>query len=110
MIDYNELDKFYTGIEMPVISNCGGMLLELGEDFKSLFYKIDDDHYADVNHKGRIVQVLRKGAVITSHYVVVEESLVQIKNKHDINKSSNLVKRLTFKKSNYDIKKAHYKI
>ena len=40
MIDYNDLDKFYTGIEMRVIMNCGGMPLELGEDISSLFYKI----------------------------------------------------------------------
>jgi len=106
MIDYNELDKFYTGIEMPVITNCGGIFLELGNDISSLFYKLDEVHYADVNHKGRVVQVLKEGTVITSNYVLVENSLVQVGNKHEINKNSNLAKRLTFKSSNYDIKKS----
>ena len=101
MIDYNDLDKFYTGIEMRVIMNCGGMPLELGEDISSLFYKINEDYYADVNHKGRIAQVLREDSIIRSHYVLAEDSLVQVKSKRDINKNSNFVKRLTFKPTNY---------
>ena len=101
MINYGDLDKFYIGVEMPVIMNCGGMLLELGENINSLFYKLTDDYYADVNHKGRIAQVLREDSVIRSHYVLAEDSLVQIKSKRDINKNSNFVKRLTFKPTNY---------
>lgn len=101
MIDYNELDKFYTGIEMVVISNCGGMFLELSEDIKSLFYKLDEDHYADVNRKGIVAQVLREGTIIKSPYVIQEDSLVQVSSKQQLNKNANLVKRLTFKKSNY---------
>jgi len=102
MINYSNLDKFYTGIEMPVIMNCGGMLLELGENINSLFYKLTDDYYADVNHDGRVVQVLRKGAVITSNYVLDGDSLVQVKTKRELNKNSNFVKRLTFKPTNYN--------
>ena len=81
MIDYNELDRFYVGSEMPVIMNCGGIFLELGEDINSLFYKLDEDFYADVNHHGRLVQVLRKDAVITSHYVLDENNIVQVISK-----------------------------
>lgn len=101
MIDYNELDKFYTGIENRVIQNCGGVFLQLDEPVKSLFYKLDDDHYADVNRKGIVAQVLREGAIIKSHYVIQEDSLVQVSSKQQLNKNANLVKRLTFKKSNY---------
>lgn len=101
MINYNDIDKFYTGIEMPVIMNCGGMFLEVGENIDSLFYKINDDYYADVNHKGRLVQVLRMGTPITSSYVLEEDSLVPVKNKQEIIKNSDFVKRLTFKPINY---------
>lgn len=101
MIDYNELDRFYVGSEMPVIMNCGGILLELGEDINSLFYKLDEDFYADVNRQGRLVQVLRKGAVITSHYVLDENNIVQVISKREIKRNSSLVKRLTFKPTNY---------
>ena len=101
MINYNELDRFYIGSEMPVIANCGGIFLELGEDINSLFYKIDDDYYADVNHQGRLVQVLKTGAVITSHYVLDENNIVQVINKQELKKNSSLVKRLTFKPTSY---------
>lgn len=110
MIDYNELDKFYTGIENPVIQNCGGIFLELGEPVKSLFYKLDDDHYADVNRKGIIAQVLREGTVVKSHSVIQEDTLVQVSNKQELNKNANFVKRLTFKKSNYVINTLNNKI
>lgn len=102
MINYGDLDKFYIGVEMPVIMNCGGMLLELGENINSLFYKLTDDYYADVNHEGRVVQVLRKGAVIRSAYVLDEDSLIQVKSKRELNKNSNFVKILTFKPTNYN--------
>lgn len=101
MIDYNELDKFYTGIENRVIQNCGGVFLQLDEPVKSLFYKLDDDHYADVNRKGIIAQVLRKGTAVKSPYVIEEDTLVQVSSKQELNKNANPVKRLTFKKSNY---------
>lgn len=101
MIDYNELDKFYMGIAIPVLTNAGGMFLELGEDINTLFYKLNDDYYADVNHKGRIAQVLRKKTIVTSSYIVPESSLTQVRTKEEINKHTNLVKRLTFKPSNY---------
>lgn len=100
MIDYGELDKFYTGVAIPVITNAGGILLELGDDINTLFYKLDDDHYVDVNNKG-VAQVLRKGSVITSCYVVPEESLTQVKTKTEIVNNTSLVKRLTFKSSDY---------
>lgn len=106
MIDYNELDRFYVGSAMPVIMNCGGIFLELREDINSLFYKLDDNYYADVNHQGRLVQVLRKGAVITSHYVLDENNIFQVKSKHELNKKSSLVKRLTFKPTNYKYNKS----
>lgn len=101
MIDYSELNKFYVGTQFPVIMNCGGMLLELGEDVKSLFYKINDDHYADVNRRGIVVQALRKRAIIRANYVIQEDSLIQIDSKQKLNKNANLVKKLTFNKSNY---------
>ena len=40
MIDYNELEKYYTGVAIPVITNVGGIFLELGDDIKTLFYKL----------------------------------------------------------------------
>jgi len=101
MIDYKDLDKFYVGVAMPVISNCGGLFMELGEDISSLFYKLNEDYYADVNHKGRIVQVLRKDAVITSKFVLDKESLAQVNSKRELNKNSHFVKRLMFKPTNY---------
>ena len=101
MIDYNELDKFYVGIGNPVIQNCGGVFLTLGEPVKSLFYKLDDDHYEDVNRKGIVAQVLRDGIAVKSPYIVQEETLVQVSSKQELNKNANPVKRLTFKKSNY---------
>ncbi len=100
MIDYNELDKFYTGVAIPVLSNAGGILLELGYDIDTLFYKLDENYYVDVNNK-RIAQVLRKGSVITSNYVVPEESLTQVKTKREVINNTSLVKRLTFKSSSY---------
>ncbi len=100
MIDYNELDKFYTGVAIPVLTNAGGIFLELGDDINTLFYKLDEDHYVDVNNKG-IAQVLRKGSVITSGYVVPEDSLTQVKTKKEVVNNTSLVKRLTFKSSNY---------
>ena len=100
MIDYSELDKFYTGVAIPVLTNAGGMFLELGDDINTLFYKLNDDHYVDVNNKG-IAQVLRKGNIITSNYVVAEESLSQVKTKKEVANNTSLVKRLTFKSSNY---------
>lgn len=100
MIDYNELDKFYIGVAIPVLTNAGGILLELGDDINTLFYKLDEDHYVDVNNKG-IAQVLRKGSVITSGYVVLEDSLTQVKTKKEVANNTSLVKRLTFKSSNY---------
>lgn len=103
MIDYQQLDRFYTGISMPVIMNAGGMLLELGEDTPSLFYKLDDEHFADVNRKGVIAQVLKKGSIITSHYVLQEESIQPVRNRKEIVKSSRMVKRLQFNPSNYNI-------
>ena len=102
MIDYSDLDKFYIGVEMPVIMNCGGILLELGEDISSLFYKPSDNYYADVNHKGRVVQVLRTGAIITSNYVLDEDRLIQVKSKQEINDNCKFVKRLTFKATDYN--------
>lgn len=100
MIDYNELDRFYTGVAIPVLANAGGILLELGDDINTLFYKLDDDHYVDINNK-RIAQVLRKGSIITSNYVVPEESLTQARTKKEITSNTSLVRRLTFKSSNY---------
>ena len=102
MIDYKDLDKFYIGIEWPVIMNCGGIDCELGESGSALFYKISDDIYADVNNKGRIVQAFRKGIIVTSSYILDEESLVQVKNKQEIIKNSSFVKRMTFKSTNYN--------
>lgn len=103
MIDYNELEKYYTGVAIPVITNAGGIFLELGDDIKTLFYKLDEDHYVDVNNRG-IAQILRQGSVITSNYVVPEDSLAQVKAKRKINNNSSLVKRLTFKPSKYNQK------
>ena len=100
MIDYSELDKFYTGTIIHVLTNAGGMFLELGDDIKTLFYKLDDEHYVDVNNKV-IAQVLRKESIITSNYVVPEKSLSQITTKKQITKNTSLIKRLTFKPSNY---------
>ncbi len=100
MIDYNKLDKFYTGVAIPVLTNAGGIFLELGDDITTLFYKLDEDHYVDVNSK-RIAQVLRKGSVITTCYVVPEDSLTQAKTKREVVNNTSLVKRLTFKSSNY---------
>jgi len=102
MVDYKDLDKFYIGIEWPVIMNCGGIYCELGESCSALFYKISDDIYADVNNKGRIVQAFRKGTIVTSSYILDEESLVQVKNKQEIIKNSSFIKRMTFKSTNYN--------
>ena len=49
MIDYNELDKFYTGVVIPVLTNTGKILLELGDDINTLFYKLAGSYYVDVN-------------------------------------------------------------
>ncbi len=35
MIDYEQIDKFYTGLEMPVLANYGGVFLELGDVIRS---------------------------------------------------------------------------
>ncbi len=103
MIDYSELDRYYTGTAIPVLANAGGMLLELGEDINTLFYKLDGDHYADVNNK-RIAEVLRRGSVITSHYVVLEDSLVQVGTKKDVTRNASLIRRLTFNPTDYSKK------
>ena len=100
MIDCNELDRYYTGTLIHVISNAGGILLELGEDIKTVFYKIDDNHYVDINNKC-IAQVVNKESVVTSKYIVPEESLVQVKTKKEINNNSYLIKRLLFDSSKY---------
>lgn len=101
MIDYSELDKFYTGTIIPVLTNVGGIFLELGDNINTLFYKLNEDQYVDINHKGIVAQVLRDGSIITSCYVVPENSLNQVKTKKEVTNNTSLVKRLTFKSSNY---------
>lgn len=100
MIDYNNLDNYYTGVAIPVVTNVGGILYEFGDSIPTLFYKIDNDQYIDVNNKV-IAQVIRDGIPIRENYVVPVQSLSKVKTKQqDINNTS-LVKRLTFKPSNY---------
>ncbi len=98
MIGYAELDRFYTGTSARIIGNTGGIVLELGEDSDTLFYKIDDDYYYDVNSK-HVAQVLRTGCVITTKYLVIENTLVKVKNRKEVNNNAPLVKRITFNSS-----------
>lgn len=101
MIDYNELEKYYTGNIIPVIANCGGMFLELGEDIPTVLYKLDDRCYADVLHERRVAQTFGNGALVTSSYVVDEDSLVPVSTKEEIKENVGVIRRLTFKPDNY---------
>ena len=102
MIDNSELDNFYTGTVMPVFTNLGGMFLELGDEEKRLLYKINDQFYMDVNRPNVTVQVLENGVNINAPYVVVEDSLKKVQTNKNVKKYSNLVRKLTFNKSNLD--------
>lgn len=74
---YKEQGNFYTGTIMPVVGNVGGIFLELGDEIQSVFYKIDDDHWFDVNRQ-IAVQIPREGSIVTSSYILIEESLKPI--------------------------------
>ena len=100
MIDYSELDKFYTGISAPVSTNFGGALLELGNDINTILYKLDDEYYIDINNQ-TIAQVLRKGSSIASPFVVQENSLRQVQSEKEIIDNTSLAIRLRFKPSDY---------
>lgn len=102
MIDYNELDKFYTGVAFSVyVGENGGIFLD--KEYNTLFYKLDNEHYADVNHKGKVAKLLRREGIITSNYIVPEYSLQQVESIADVRYASGIVKRLRFKPSNYTI-------
>ena len=91
MIDYNNLDNYYTGVAIPVVTNVGGILYEFGDSIPTLFYKIDNDHYVDVNNKV-IAQVIRNGVPIRENYVVSEESLNKVSTKQQVISNTSLVK------------------
>ena len=101
MINYNELDKYYTGLGIPVEGNAGGVFLELGDDFRTLFYKLNDDLYIDVNN-GFLAQVMRKGTPVTLGELVDESSLTQVATRKDIKDNTSFVRRLTFDPSKYN--------
>ncbi len=107
MIDYKNIGKFYIGVSMPIIMNAGGVLLELGEDNESLFYKLDDVRYADVNKKGRIAYAVRPNTPVPAeaHHIIDESTLVPASSKKDIILNSGPVKRLQFKPENYPYQK-----
>ena len=100
MIDYNELDRFYIGTCIPVIANAGGGLLELGKDINTVFYKIDEDYYVDINSNIK-AQIYRGDKAVNAKYIIPENSLTQVKTKRDITKNSSLIKRYKFNSSNY---------
>ena len=100
MIDYNNLDNYYTGISVAVDIDDGGIIYEFGDSVSTLFYKLDDDHYVDVNNND-IQQVMRDGVPIRTNYVVIEKSLRKVKTKKQVKDNTSLVKRLTFKPSKY---------
>ena len=105
MINYDELDKYFTGICAPVIMNAGGVFLELGEDSSSLFYKIDEDYYADVNNPGIVAQRLGDNSIIRSNYVLFEETIAPVKSRNHLKDNSLLIRRLTFNPAKYKIPK-----
>lgn len=104
MVDYNELEKYFKGKCSPVIMNCGGILLELGEDYETVFYKLCDGYYADVNNNGRVVQAIREGSPVLSHFILEENSLEPVKDVSDLNRNTYFIKRLTFTPSNYVVR------
>ena len=105
MINYNELSKFYIAKQMIVIENDGGVILNFSNPFKSLFYKLDDNHYADVNRKGSVAQVLRRGTIVRYSRVIDEDSITPVTSAKEIKANSGFVKRLTFKPENYEVVK-----
>ena len=105
MINYNELSNFYIADQMIVIENAGGIILSLSDPFKSLFYKLDDNHYADVNRKGSVAQVLRLGTAVIYSRVINESSITPVTSAKEIRDNSSFVKRLTFKPENYEVVK-----
>lgn len=106
MINYNELSNFYIAKQRIVLYNDGGTGFLLGELSKSLFYKLDDDSYADVNRKGSVAQVLRRGEPILSSCVILEASITPVTSAKEIRANSGFVKRLTFKPENYEVVKS----
>lgn len=100
MINYDELDRFYTGVMMPITLNMGNALLELGDDINTLFYKIDEYYYLDVNRKILAQVVNNENSTIRTGFIIKESSLTPVKNKQEIIDSSSFIKRLTFKSSN----------
>lgn len=101
MIDYHEIERYYLGVSMPVISRRGGKVAILGKEKPSLFYKIDDDHYADVNRKGVVAQIIREGKIVTFFYVLDEKSLRQVHHKSEILFASGPIKRRKFNPRDY---------
>ena len=101
MIDYENLENYYTGVIIPVTSNFGGIMLELGEDIPTVLYKMDETTFVDVNDTRRIGTLIESEEPITTHYVVAGKSLEQVTEKKEITRNVGLVKRLTFKPENY---------
>ena len=100
MIDYNNLDNYYTGISVAVETDAGGILYEFGEVRNTLFFKLNENYYIDVN-SGNITQAIRDGVSIRSNYVVPQKSLRNVKTKKQVIDNTSFIKRLTFKPSKY---------
>ncbi len=105
MINYDEINNYFTGLCAPVIMNAGGVFLELGEDISSLFYKLDENHYADVNHPGIVAQKLGTDSVITSRFVIFEDTIKPVTSKNTIHENTTLVRRLFFNPEKYKMSK-----
>ena len=100
MINYDELENFYIGLAYPVCANIGGVYLELAEGIKTILYKLDEDHYVDINNR-KIGEVLRKNKYFQSSFAIDEDGLIPVKTKWDIVKNTGFTKRISFNSSNY---------
>ena len=100
MVDYSELDKYYIGISRPILTNVGGLFFELGDENHSLFYKIDENLFVDVN-RGALAQIKKENESFVGQYVLSEESLTKVETKKDITNNSSYIKRLKFNPSKY---------
>lgn len=100
MINYSELNRYYTGTIAPITFNAGGVYLELGEDINTLLYKLGDNRYVDVN-RGVVCIVDSVVPGPTDGYVVFINSLTRVEGKDEIKKNTNKLKRLFFKPSRY---------
>ncbi len=101
MINYNELDNYYIGIYMPVLYNVGGVFLRLGEPKESLFYKVDDYHYVDVNYPKISAYIIKRSVPLDIKYILSEDSLRKVDSKKELVNNTKLVKRLKFNSNLY---------